>query len=189
MHAHTRQRAIFNTIRIVRITMVAIFTSFFHVGVSGVEPYQYYLKIKNQKKSNYINMALVLFTCSMTKEPLPSTGLSSRICLLSKNVFMTIEVCHYNVFTNLYQLRKKINVRHSSHAQTNRRCAHRWLYCQHNMGIGLLFENSPLHTHTHIHICLAVEYSISSPSLNTNTYPWCRLGDRLRNSSDDFPLV
>ena len=84
---------------------------------------------------------------------------------------------------------KKINVRHSSHAQTNRRCAHRWLYCQHNMGIGLLFENSPLHTHTHIHICLAVEYSISSPSLNTNTYPWCRLGDSLRNSSDDFPLV
>lgn len=58
------------------------------------------------KKYNYINMAPVLFTCSMTKEPLPSTGLSSRICLLSKNVFMTIEVCHYNVFTNLYHKKR-----------------------------------------------------------------------------------
>lgn len=142
-------------------------------------------------------MASVLFTYSVTKEQLfcdQRTTPFYRLVLTDLPVLKkyfydnTIEV-PYDVFTNLYQSRKKINVRHSNHAQTNRRCAHRWLYCQHNMGTGLLFENSPLNTHTHIHICLAVEYAISSPSLNTDTQSGCRLNNRVSNGSHNLTLV
>lgn len=105
MHAHTRQRAIFNTIRIVRITMVAIFTSFFHVGVSGVEPYQYYLKIKNQKIQLYKHgTGLIYLFYDQRTTPFYRLVLTDLPAF--KKCFYEKEVCHYNVFTNLYHKKR-----------------------------------------------------------------------------------